>query len=45
MAIEISAEEVINSLLAQNQQLVAEITVLRIHLGLQTPSQEKEEQS
>ena len=45
MAVEINAQDVINSLLAQNQQLVAEITFLRISLGLETKQEEKPEGS
>jgi len=41
MTIEVNAQDVINSLVMQNQQLVAEITLLKITLGLET-AQEKE---
>lgn len=43
MAIEVDAQKVIEQLLAQNKQLVAEIAVLRVLLGFETVGEEDSE--
>lgn len=40
MAIEVDAQKVIEQLLVQNKQLVAEISVLRVLLGFETADEE-----
>lgn len=45
MAIEVRAQDVIDQLLAQNRQLVAEITVLRASLGMTDESNAEEQDS
>lgn len=42
---EVNAQLVIDHLLAQNRQLVAEIAVLRAHLEMDTPQEPKESSS